>query len=283
MSDVNESVQAEPTGDIDGASAEPMEAPPEQGGNVDWRDSLPADIRNSIDVESVEDLAKGYVSAQQMIGGSLRIPGKDAGAEDWDKFYDKIEQVDGVVRYDMDDPTTLFRKAGLPEDINGYNIDAPEEFLTMAHAAGLNRDQVETMLMYNEMQSEDSESYQEEMVEEAIGGLRQEWGMAFDRKLEEGQRAVAFLENTAPGLAEALEATGAGNHPAMIKVFQALGANLQEGLGFEGSQQGNSGITPYEAKMQIEEIHNNPDHPWHNGDESAVERYLELNRAAIGG
>jgi hypothetical protein len=234
-------------------------------------------------VESIEDLAKGYVNAQQMIGGSLRIPGKDAGAEDWDKFYDKIEQVDGVVRYDMDDPTTLFRKAGLPEDASGYNVDAPEDFLALAHTAGLNRDQVETMLMYNQMQDEDLQSHQDEMVENAIGGLRQEWGMAFDRKLEEGQRAVAFLENTAPGLAEALEATGAGNHPAMIKVFQALGANLQEGLGFEGSQQGNTGITPYEAKMQIEEIHNNPDHPWHNGDESAVERYLELNRAAIGG
>ena len=282
MSDVNESVQAEPTGDIDGASAEPMEAP-EQGGVADWRDSIPADIRNSVDVESIEDLAKGYVNAQQMIGGSLRIPGKDAGAEDWDKFYDKIEQVDGVVRYDMDDPTTLFRKAGLPEDASGYNVDAPEDFLALAHTAGLNRDQVETMLMYNQMQDEDLQSHQDEMVENAIGGLRQEWGMAFDRKLEEGQRAVAFLENTAPGLAEALEATGAGNHPAMIKVFQALGANLQEGLGFEGSQQGNTGITPYEAKMQIEEIHNNPDHPWHNGDESAVERYLELNRAAIGG
>jgi hypothetical protein len=282
MSDVNENVQAEPTGDIDGASAEPMEAP-EQGGVADWRDSIPADIRHSVDVESIEDLAKGYVNAQQMIGGSLRIPGKDAGAEDWDKFYDKIEQVDGVVRYDMDDPTTLFRKAGLPEDASGYNVDAPEDFLALAHTAGLNRDQVETMLMYNQMQDEDLQSHQDEMVENAIGGLRQEWGMAFDRKLEEGQRAVAFLENTAPGLAEALEATGAGNHPAMIKVFQALGANLQEGLGFEGSQQGNTGITPYEAKMQIEEIHNNPDHPWHNGDESAVERYLELNRAAIGG
>ena len=86
MSDVNESVQAEPTGDIAGAQTEPMEAP-EPAGIADWRDSLPGDIRSSIDVESVEDLAKGYVNAQQMIGGSIRIPGKEAGKEDWDKFY----------------------------------------------------------------------------------------------------------------------------------------------------------------------------------------------------
>ena len=53
---------------------------PDVGAVRDWRDGLTADIRDGLgDVQSVEDLAKGYVSAQQMIGGSIRIPGKDAG------------------------------------------------------------------------------------------------------------------------------------------------------------------------------------------------------------
>ena len=121
---------------------------------------------------------------------------------------------------------------------------------------------------------------EQDAINNGINSLRQEWGLAFDRKVEEGQRAVAFLEKTAPGLAEALDATGAGNNPAVIKLFQALGANLKEGEGFAGTQSSNSGITPAEARAQIAEIQNNPQHPYHNGDEAALEKYLELHRFA---
>ena len=127
---------------------------------------------------------------------------------------------------------------------------------------------------------EDATSAENEAIESGINNLKQEWGHAFDRKIEEGQRAVAFLEQTAPGLSEALDATGAGNHPAIVRVFQALGANLNEGEGFAGTQSGNSGMTPYEARMQIEEMQNNPQHPYHSGDEMALDRYLELHRFA---
>lgn len=280
MSDVNESVQAEPTGDITGASAAAMEAP-EQGGAMDWRDSIPSDIRGSIDVDSIEDLAKGYVSAQQMIGNSVRIPSKEAGQEDWDKFYGKFSDIPGLARYNPEDLSTLYEAAGRPPDPNGYNIEgAPEDFLQVAHEAGLNRQQVEAMLKFDQGLYEQQESAEHDAINNGINTLRQEWGLAFERKVEEGQRAVSFLEQTAPGLADALDATGAGNHPAIIKVFQALGANLSEGQGFAGTHAGNSGMTPAEAKAQISEIQNNPSHPYHNGDEASLEKFLELHRFA---
>lgn len=248
----------------------------------DWRDGLSADLRSGLgDVQSVEDLAKGYVNAQSMIGNSIRIPGKDAGSEDWDKFYGKFADVPGLTRYNPDDLSSLYEAAGRPADAKGYQIEgAPQEFLEAAHAAGLNRQQVESMLAYEKGIEESHESAEQDALNAGINSLRQEWGLAFDRKVEEGQRAVAFLEQTAPGLAEALDATGAGNNPAVIKLFQALGANLKEGEGFAGTQGSNSGITPAEARAQIEEIHNNPQHPYHNGDEAALEKYLELHRFA---
>ena len=248
----------------------------------DWRDGLTADIRDGLgDVQSVEDLAKGYVSAQQMIGGSIRIPGKDAGSEDWDKFYDRFSDVPGLARYDPEDLSSLYEAAGQPNDIKEYGMEGvSEDFLSMALAAGLNREQVEAMSAYNQIMDDDASSAENEAIESGINSLRQEWGHAFDRKIEEGQRAVSFLEQTAPGLSEALDATGAGNHPAIVRVFQALGANLNEGEGFAGTQSGNSGMTPYEARMQIEEMQNNPQHPYHNGDEMALDRYLELHRFA---
>ena len=248
----------------------------------DWRDGIPADIRDGLgDVSSVADLAKGYVNAQSMIGNSIRIPGSEAGQEDWDKFYGKFENVPGLARYNPDDLSSLYEAAGRPADAKGYNIEgAPEGFLEAAHAAGLNRQQAEALLEYDNNVNSQHESAEQDALNNGINSLRQEWGLAFDRKVEEGQRAVAFLEQTAPGLAEALDATGAGNNPAVIKLFQALGANLKEGEGFAGTQGSSSGLTPAEARMQIEEIHNNPQHPYHNGEEAALEKYLELHRYA---
>lgn len=255
---------------------------PDVGAVSDWRDGLTTDIRDGLgDVQSVEDLAKGYVNAQQMIGGSIRIPGNDAGSEDWDKFYDRFSDVPGLARYDPEDLSSLYEAAGAPDDISGYGVEGiDQDFLSIALASGLNREQVETIAMYNDLQDEDASDAENDAIESGINTLRQEWGHAFDRKIEEGQRAVAFLEQTAPGLSEALDATGAGNHPAIVRVFQALGANLQEGQGFAGTQSGNSGMTPYEARMQIEEMQNNPQHPYHSGDEMALDRYLELHRFA---
>ncbi len=280
MSDLNENVSAEPTGDIAGAPAEPMEAP-ESAGVADWRDSIPSDIRSSIDVESLEDLAKGYVNAQQMIGGSIRIPGKEAGQEDWNKFYDKFSNVPGLARYNPEDLSSLYDAAGRPQSAKDYKVDgAPPEFLQAAHDAGLNRAQVEAIIDFEKNTEAAYSDLEQQEIDQGINTLKQEWGHSFDRKLEEGQRAVAFLESTVPGLTEALESTGAGNHPAMVKVFQALGANLQEGAGFSGSHAESNAMTPYEAKMQIQEILNNEQHPYHEGDEAATERFLELHRYA---
>jgi hypothetical protein len=280
MSEINENVSTEQTGDITGASAEPMEAP-EPAGVADWRDSIPSDIRSSIDVESLEDLAKGYVNAQQMIGGSIRIPGKEAGKDDWDKFYSKFNDVPGLARYNPEDLSSLYDAAGRPQSAKDYKVDgAPPEFLQAAHDAGLNRAQVEAIIDFEKNTEAAYSDLEQQEIDQGINTLKQEWGHSFDRKLEEGQRAVAFLENTVPGLTEALESTGAGNHPAMVKVFQALGANLQEGAGFSGSHAQSNAMTPYEAKMQIQEILNNEQHPYHEGDEAATERFLELHRYA---
>jgi hypothetical protein len=39
-------------------------------------------------------------------------------------------------------------------------------------------------------------------------------------------------------------------------------------------------MTPAEARAQISEIQNNPQHPYNNGDEGALEQFLELHRYA---
>lgn len=271
--------QAGDTGGDVGQAQEPIVQSADVG--TDWRDSIDPTIRASLDVDSIEDLAKGYVNAQSMIGGSIRIPGKEAGQADWDKFYDRFKDVPGLTRYNPDDLSSLYEAAGRPPDHKGYNLEGvSEDFLKVAHEAGLNRHQVEALVNHDNAVNEVHAAADAQFVEHGINTLKQEWGLAFDRKVEEGRRAVAFLENSVPGLADALDSTGAGNHPAMIRVFQALGANLKEGQGFAGSHEHSSGLTPYEAKMQIQEILNNPQHPYHTGDETALEKFVDLHRYA---
>ena len=272
-----EEVQTDTSGDFGGGEGAPLSTPYQEG-PMDWRDGLSDDIRNSIDVDSLEDLAKGYVNAQQMIGGSIRIPGKDAGQEDWNKFYDKFSSVPGLTKYDPNDLSSLYEAAGRPKDPDSYKLDADRDVLEMFHSAGLNRQQAEAILTHQRAVDQVHSDMEGQEVEGNINALRQEWGMAFETKLAEGQRAVQFLEKSVPGLAAALDQSGAGNNPAIIKLFQTLGSNLSETEAFTNTSQGTNSLTPYEAKMQIQEMLDNPQHPYHEGDESATERFLELHK-----
>jgi hypothetical protein len=215
-----------------------------------------------------------------MIGNSIRIPGEDAGTEDWDKFYDRFSNVPGLTRYDPDDLDSLYEAAGKPSDPDGYEVDGDPGFLEVAHAAGLNRSQVEALLEYDNSLLGDMDAEDNSEVEHGLQSLRQEWGLAFEDKVGQGQKAVAYLEQGIPGLVEALESTGAGNNPALIRLFQTLGENLNESDGFGESSATRSSMTPAEARAQISEIQNNPQHPYNNGDEGALEQFLELHRYA---
>jgi len=278
-------VQIDETGDTGGAAAPSQigeSAPQGEPAASDWRDSISGDLRDRLDVESLEDLAKGYVNAQQMIGSSIRIPGKDAGEADWNKFYDRFKDIPGLTRYNPEDLSSLYEAAGRPKDIRGYGQEGvSEKFLEAALDAGLNRQQVEKLIAYQDSEDIADQKMAEDQYNSSLNSLKSEWGLAFDRKIAEGQRAVAFLEKMTPGLVDALDSTGAGNHPSMVRLFQQLGANLSEsGNTFAASSAASGGLTPYEAKQQISEIQNNPQHPYHSGDESAIEKFLELHRYA---
>src|ERR1043166_4213884 len=55
------------------------------GGQVSWRDSLPDDIKGNAtlaNVQSVQDLAKGYIHAQGLIGKKGIIPPGDKASDE---------------------------------------------------------------------------------------------------------------------------------------------------------------------------------------------------------
>ena len=61
---------------------------------VNWKDSLPEDLKNEKALESIQDipgLAKSFIHAQKMVGtDKISIPNKHATDDDWNDVYSKL-------------------------------------------------------------------------------------------------------------------------------------------------------------------------------------------------
>ena len=278
-----------------GADSQPTEAMSQtstseesgSGESQDWRDSISDDYRSNpaiADYKDINDLVKSHISAQSMIGNSIRIPSKEAGQEQWDAFYSRFNDVPGLMRYNPDNPTEVLRKIGAPEDADGYKWTPPEGFepdpdtvkgfKDLAYALNLTNEQASGLMSHMAKDAVADNQRREQEMKEAIDGMKKEWGMAFDEKMGEATRAVAILGGQE--LVDVLNETGLGNHPAMIKLFANLGSQLKEPatLPGQGSQAGV--LTPEEAQSQIEDIYNNKEHPYHEGNPEAIKKMQRL-------
>ena len=124
-----------------------------------WRSDLPEELREAGSLKDIPDvgtLAKAYVDAQSYIGGSIRIPGQDAGEEAWSDFKGKLNGIPGLgtiptPESPQEDWASFYNKLGRPENADGYSIDRPENlpgdpeaeqaFLEKMHEVGLNNKQ----------------------------------------------------------------------------------------------------------------------------------------------
>jgi hypothetical protein len=89
-------------------------------------------------IKGVEDLAKTALNAESLIGNSVRVPGADATAEDWEKFYAKAGRPEKADGYEFALPE------GLPETVP-YDAEFASEFKTWAHEAGLSPRQAQAL------------------------------------------------------------------------------------------------------------------------------------------
>ena len=113
------------------------------------------------DFKDINALAKSYVSAQRMLGNSIRIPGEDASDEARKAFYDKISTLPNIIKFDENDPTSVFNRLGRPETVDGYKLETAASidptitstFLQEAHKAGLTNRQVNTVIGFQEKTS----------------------------------------------------------------------------------------------------------------------------------
>ena len=225
----------------------------------------------------IPSLAKGLVEKQSAIGSMIRIPGEDASKESMQEFTEKLVKVPGVARLPTESDDTegweaLYKKLGRPDSEDGYTLDGLEEdkidqgrfdaVRKKAYAMGLNNKQLQSLMQADA-------KYQAEREEEAIGevrqqaeALKQEWGADYERRVNaaldiaknKGGDDFAGLLKSFPDMAK---------HPGFLRTFEKLAREFT-GDNPRIDPQPEGVPTPEEASMKIQEIRQNPEHPYNN-------------------
>jgi hypothetical protein len=223
--------------------------------NKPFAEQLPEKIRGEAafkDIKSIDALADSYYNAQKMIGVPkdqlLRLPTSDK-PEDWAPVYNRLGRPEKSGDY----------KLKVPEGFPPAEKEYAESVMAAAHGAGLSQKQFETMTGWLYERAGQSiaaqRANQEATAAQRIGSLKTEWGQAFDNKVEQSRNAMMYHAEKAGILAEvkaAMDDTGAGDHPAIIKLFNYMGIDLHEDGKLTGKAFGGGSLSsPVEAQQQI--------------------------------
>ena len=242
--------------------------------NQDWKSSLPEELKNDATLQNfknVEDLAKTVVHQQKRLGSTISIPKTD---EEMNEVYTKLGRPEDPSKYTVN----------IPQDYEPYfekeNLD---QFKNVAHQIGLNDKQVGALLEYqmntikHEMDNEPAEISRQKADTETA--LKQEWGYDYEKKVQAADRALSVYGDDE--LRELITNSSAGNNPAVIRFFARLGEEVTEDMA-KNTQNNRLSVSPIDAKDEIAKIMSDANHPYHKGDETAVEKVRQLHEKAYG-
>jgi len=231
---------------------------PTPGDPPAWLQGVEEDFVNDPimkDIADVPTLVKSYVNAQRMVGkDKVVLPDSNASEEDW---------------------TALFGKLGRPDEAtyeaNHDNIqeDFTKEFYAMAHKANMLPSQVKQVMDFYSgkitAQDELNDSTAKETVENAITGLKEDWGEGFDRNVHRAQSVIKLFDGEENKFKEYLDESGLGNDPQLIRFLAKVGESLKEDT-FQPSIVNNFGLSAEDAQRKINEVMGNFDHPYHKAE-----------------
>lgn len=239
-----------------------METPSEVasgGSGNEFLNMIPEELREhpSISpIKDVENLARSYVNAQRLIGADKIAVPVNPTDEDLDRIYDRL---------------------GRPEDPKGYDIEVDGNVITeevaanyadVAHKLRLSPEQAKGVLDYykNAVEQFDSSSLEnaEAAKEETVQSLRQEWGRAFDQKVEAAAKVAQEFAD--PEMFNITLANGSklGDNAEFIKAFAKI-ADFRQSVTSEDTvaeMSQSSVMTPATAQAEIDAIMNDKSHAY---------------------
>lgn len=214
----------------------------------DWTTSLAPELKTLVTSKGYKtpaDVVQAYSHAQRALGAD-KIPAPKDGV--WD-------------------PIAL-EKMGVPKDPTGYQLKRPEmpEGLTydenfekaalpVLHKMGIPPAAAQQLLdLYAGQavqQHQALSAAREAQGAEALGALKTEWGQAFDQNVGAAARAAKHFGGQE--LVDALNSSGAGNDPHLIRAFAKIGKMMGEDPLKTGRTQG-SMLTPAEARVEANKL-----------------------------
>jgi len=241
------------------------------GDNLDWKSTLPDDLKNDptlSNFKDIESLAKTVVHQQKQMGNRIPIPKDEEGFKE---LYGKLGR--------PDEPTAYETK--VPDDMADY-FGEPQlnEFKNVAHKIGLNQSQVDALINYQtgaiQNQLENEPAMLATQKEETETALKQDWGLDYNKNMKAAQRALQVY-----GDQEIMDLmnTSAGNHPAVVKLFARLGAEVTEDM-TQNTQNNTLAANKLDAQDEINSVYNNSNHAYFDQKNPehkvAVERMRQL-------
>lgn len=235
-----------------------------------WRNFIPEDLKEAPTwgkfkdgEEGIADILKSYRHLEEMSGSKLSIPEAE-DHEGWQKLYNQL---------------------GRPESSEGYTINYPDfdgnvqwneaytsSLAQMAHSAGFNNKQVQIMVDWYAKTTVDNAQKMQEIQQDQLKEVRETYGPSADKFFAQ---ANALLEKV--GGTELLEVVG--QNPiaydpvfvkGMVKMAQMFNEDDLVVTGVQGL------TTRDEAKAKINEIRNDPEHPFNKGDKAAMKEIERL-------
>lgn len=248
----------------------PTEGPIENNGGgtefqgPEWMSGLPEDLQSSKSLskfKDVENLARGYVNAERLIGrDQIPMPKTD---DEFMEAYTRLGCPSDIseysIKYDVSEDESV--RTAMEEDLKA--------FLPMAKEAGLNNKQATVIFnkyagRIKELMSQRDAQIGSEMAS-AEAALRSEYGEQTETKLAFANRALSALGDQA--LIDSIASSGLGRNPAFIKMMIKVGEMHAEELGIDKT--GSSGLmSPNDLSSAISELQAHPayldaSHPEH--------------------
>lgn len=235
------------------------------------------------DFKSIDAFADSYLNLKSQLGSSVRIPGKDAGTEDMNKFYERITTVPGVMRSpdenNAEAMNQFYGALGRPSESTGYNtgiegdqtklLDAEtiNRFKGIAHKANLTDKQFKEVVAFDMSRASVQVQEDKNAATNGISVLQQRWGDQYHNRIAGAKAAFrTYKEQFPEGFSDLQKVK---NNPALIAMLSDLGSSMEQ-KGFIDSQHAYQGTTPIQAREQIKEIRSNLDHAFHAKNISKV-------------
>lgn len=218
----------------------------------------------------INGLVKSYVHGQKMVGANkIAVPDEHATDDDWNEVFGKLGRPDRD-KYDVE-----FGEAGFDDTFKNGFLDA-------AHTANLLPHQAKAMFDYWNDQIDTATSADNEAsaakTQAEMEALKTEWGNGYEKNLVTAQQAVNTLVDDQ--FKAFLDESGLGNNPNMIRLFNSIGAKLNEDT-FDRDTVKHLGMTKEEAQEKANNIMGDPTHAYwnktHANHKKAVADMLEYN------